>query len=807
MANGNYTKKVVGLPNTLASDTEKSSTEYGLRVGRAIEEEWFRKETGTSRFNNNRDAHHRLRQYALGEQSVQKYKNELAVNGDISYLNLDWTPVPIIPKFVDIVVNGMQDRMYDIRAEAVDPVSSNKKAVYKNKVQTQMRNKEDFQDMEQLLGGKMFTSEAETLPENDDELDLHMITDYKDDIEIAKEKSIESVLKTNNYDHTRKKVHYDQVTLGISAVKHSFNTHEGIKLEYVDPANLIWSPTEDPNFEDCYYFGEVKNVNITELKKIDPSLTQSQLEEIAKMSSKSDVYRGMRGGYNTDNFDRNTATLLYFCYKTDKNIVYKKKRNAYGTDKVLQKDDSFDPPKTEQARFEKLSKKIDVWYEGVLVLNTHYILKWELMKNMVRPKSAVQKVYAPFVVNAPKMYRGAIDSLVKRMIPFADQIQLNHLKLQQVTSKMIPDGVYLDIDGLSSINLGNGNTYNPQDALNLFFQTGSVIGRSYTEEGEFNHGKIPVQELTSSGANSKISSLISVYNYNLEMIRSVTGLNEARDGSTPDSKSLVGVQKMAALNSNTATRHVLRSALYTTQRLSECVSYRIADLLEYSDFKDDFVKSVGKYSVELMEEIKELHLHDFGIFIELHPDEEEKQVLEQNIQASLSSGKIDIDDAIDVRNIKNVKIASQLLKVRKKRRDKLEKQKQQENITLQAQAQQEAQMAVEAKKQEGDARRLELEAQILQMKNEFELARMDKELQAKLLLLEKQGEIQNKKQGMDVATQMSKEAYRENRKDKRTEKQASQQSKMIQQRQQDLDPIDFDGQDVLGSGIQGLMGE
>ncbi len=806
MANGNYTKKAIGLPNTLASDAEKSKAEYGLRVGRAIEEEWFRKETGSSRFSNNRETYHKLRQYALGEQSVQKYKNELAINGDISYLNLDWTPVPIIPKFVDVVVNGMQDRMYDIRAEAVDPVSSNKKAVYKNRVQTQMRNKEDFQDMEELLGGKMLTNQAETLPENDDELELHMITDYKDDIEIAKEKSIESVLKTNNYDHIRKKIHYDQVTLGISAVKHSFNTHEGIKLDYVDPANLIWSPTEDPNFQDCYYFGEVKNVNITELKKIDPSLTQSELEEIAKTSSRSDVYRGMRGGYNTDNFDRNTATLLYFCYKTDKNIVYKKKQNSYGTDKVLQKDDSFDPPKTEQARFEKLSKKIDVWYEGVLVLNTHHILKWELMKNMVRPKSAVQKVYAPFVVNAPKMYRGAVDSLVKRMIPFADQIQLNHLKLQQVTSRMIPDGVYLDIDGLSSINLGNGNTYNPQEALNLFFQTGSVIGRSYTEEGEFNHGKIPVQELTSSGANSKISSLISVYNYNLEMIRSVTGLNEARDGSTPDSKSLVGVQKMAALNSNTATRHVLRSALFTTQRLSECVSYRIADLLEYSDFKEDFIKSVGKYSVELMEEIKELHLHDFGIFIELHPDEEEKQVLEQNIQASLSSGKIDIDDAIDVRNIKNVKIASQLLKVRKKRRDKLEKQKQQENITLQAQAQQESQMAVEAKKQEGDARRLELEAQILQMKNEFELARMDKELQAKLTLLEKQGEINNNKQGVDVATQVSKEMFREDRKDKRTEKQASQQSKMIQQRQQDLDPIDFDGQDSLGSGIQGLMG-
>tara|TARA_B100001287_G_scaffold24003_1_gene17443 strand:- start:11276 stop:13699 length:2424 start_codon:yes stop_codon:yes gene_type:complete len=806
MMNGNYKKGAIGLPNTLASDGEKASEEYGLRVGRAIEEEWFRKDTGSSRFINNRDTYHRLRQYSLGEQSVQKYKNELAINGDISYLNLDWTPVPIIPKFVDVVVNGMSDRLYDIKVDAIDPVSSNKKAVYKNRVQTQMRNREDFQEMEEILGSKMFSENTDNLPESSDELDLHMITEYKDDIEIANEKSIESVLKTNNYEHIKKRVDYDQVTLGISAVKHSFNRNEGVKVEYVDPANMIWSPTEDPKFGDCYYFGEVKNVNITELKKIDPSLTQSELEEIAKMSSKADVYPGVSGGYNTDSFDKNTATLLYFCYKTDKNIVYKKKKNSFGTDKVLQKDDSFNPPKTEQARFEKLSKKIDVWYEGVLVLNTNYLLKWEMMKNMVRPKSAVQKVYAPYIVSAPKMYRGRVDSLVKRMIPFADQIQLTHLKLQQVTSKMIPDGVYLDIDGLSSINLGNGNTYNPQEALNLFFQTGSVIGRSMTEEGEFNHGKIPVQELTSSGANGKISSLVSVYNYNLEMIRSVTGLNEARDGSTPDSKSLVGVQKLAALNSNTATRHVLQSGVFTTQRLAECVSYRISDILEYSDFTEDFIKSVGKYSVELMQEIKDLHLHDFGIFIELHPDEEEKQILESNIQASLSQGKIDIDDAIDVRNVKNVKIASQLLKVRKKRKEKKDQQRQQENMAVQAEAQNQASMALEAKKQEGDARRLQLEAQLLQMKNEFELARMDKEAQYKIMLLEKQGEVNNKKQGIDLATQMTKENFREDRKDKRTEKQASQQSKMIQQRQQDLDPIDFDGQDALGSGKQGLMG-
>jgi len=791
----------IGFPDQLASDSEKSSKDYGLIVGRAIESEWFRKESGTSRFYNNRDTYHKLRTYAMGEQSVQKYKNELSINGDISYLNLDWTPVPIVPKFVDIVVNGMSNRLFDVKAEAVDSISSNKKALYKNRIETEMFSKNDLEEIGELLGQNMFSQDLDSLPENADELDLHMQIDYKDDIEIAEEKVIQTVMNQNNYELIKRQIDEDATVLGISALRHSFNLHDGIKIDYVDPANLIWSPTEDPNFEDCYYFGEVKNVNITELKKIDPSLTTEDIKEISKMSSKWDAYQGTRGGYQVDNFDHNTATLLYFSYKTDKTIVYKKKITATGGEKVLRKDDSFNPPKTEEARFEKLSKKIDVWYEGVLVLGTNYILKWDVMKNMVRPKSSIQRVYAPFIVTAPRMYRGQIDSLVKRMIPFADQIQLLHLKLQQVTSRMMPDGVYMDIDGLSSINLGNGASYTPQEALNMYFQTGSVIGRSYNEEGEYNHGKIPVQELTSSGANAKISSLINMYNYNLNMIRSVTGLNEARDGSTPDPSALVGVQKLAALNSNTATRHVLKAGLFLTQRLAECISYRVSDVLEYSDMKEDFIKNIGRSSVDILDEIKELHLHDFGIYIELHPDEEERNMLEQNIQTSLSAGKIDIDDAIDIRGVKNVKIASQLLKVRKRRKEKLDQKRQQQNIALQAEANQQASLVSEQAKQQTALSEMEAKAQLIQLEAEIESQRMQMEFELKSRLIQLQKSMDGQIKGAEIQSQLSKEAYKEDRKDKRTAKQASQQSKLIQQRQQDLDPIDFDGQDSLGSGL------
>ena len=798
--NGVQTRNVIGFPDQLASDSKKGSKEYGLVVARAIESEWFRKESGTSRFYNNRDTYHKLRTYAMGEQSVQKYKDELAINGDISYLNLDWTPVPVIPKFVDIVVNGMQNRLYDVMVDAVDSISSNKKAMYKLKLQAEMRNKNDLMEMQQITGKDMFDQDPTTLPQSPDELELQMQLNYKDDIEIAQEKAIENVLRMNNYEQIRNKVDEDQTTLGISSVKHSFNTHDGIKVEYVDPANLIWSPTEDQDFEDCYYFGEVKNVNITELKKIDPSLSQEDIKEISKMSSKWDAYQGIRGGYKTDNFDHNTATLLYFCYKTDKNIVYKKKKTSQGGDKVLKKDDQFNPPKTEKARFEKLSKRIDVWYEGVLVLGTNYILKWDLMKNMVRPKSSMSKSVAPYIVSAPKMYRGQVDSLVKRMIPFADQIQLIHLKLQQVTAKMIPDGVYMDIDGLSSINLGNGAMYTPQEALNLYFQTGSVIGRSFTEEGEFNHGKMPIQELTSSGANAKISSLINMYNYNLGMIRSATGLNEARDGSTPDSNSLVGVQKIAALNSNTATRHVLKSGINITRRVAEGITYRMSDVLEFSEFKEDFAKSIGRYSMEILKEIKNLHLHDFGVYIELHPDEEERAVLEQHINTSLSQGKIDIDDAIDIRNVRNVKIASQLLKVRKKSKEKEDQKRQQENIQQQAKANQDSAMASEQAKQQREMAKKQADMELMKMESDLKMLEMDKEFSLKLRLIQEQKSLDRNIQGMQVETQLTKEKYKEDRKDKRTAKQASQQSKLIQQRQQDLDPIDFDGQDSLSAG-------
>ena len=326
----------------------------------------------------------------------------------------------------------------------------------------------------------------------------------------------------------------------------------------------------------------------------DPELTKEDLEEIRNIGSAWFSYYPILRNLQDDLFSEDMVSLLYFNYKTNKNFVYKKKQLENGGERVIKKDDTFNPPVSEEDRFTKVQVVKDVWYEGVMVLGSNKLIKWELLKNMVRPEAATQNALPNYVVSAPRMYRGRVDSLVKRMIPFADQIQLTHLKLQQVMARVVPDGVFIDADGINEVDLGTGAAYSPEDALKLYFQTGSVIGRSYTGEGEFNNARIPIQELNTNSGQGKMAALINLYNYNLSMIRDVTGLNEARDGSTPNPDALVGVQKLAALSSNTATRHILNGGLNITRKLSECLSLRISDILKYADFKEEFSMQIGK---------------------------------------------------------------------------------------------------------------------------------------------------------------------------------------------------------------------
>ena len=789
------------FPSQVVSDLEKMSFEYGLKVAKAIETEWFHTDRGNTRYRSNQNDFHKLRLYARGEQSIQKYKDELSINGDLSYLNLDWKPVPIISKFVDIVVNGIAERTFDIKAYSQDPFGVYKRTQYMEGVLEDMNAKAYKTGVMQATGIDLFKSEMDELPETQEELDLHMALTYKQAVEIAEEQAINVMLDGNRYELTKKRFFYDLTVLGIGAVKTSFNTSEGITVKYVDPADLVYSYTDSPYFDDIYYVGEVKTIPLNELIKEFPNLTTSEIEDIQK-NKVSQRQNYNQQGTNLKEEDGNKIQVLYFNYKTYNNEVYKVKQTGSGANKAIEKNDDFQPP-AEAVDFEKLERKVEVLYEGAVILGTKKMLKWELAKNMVRPKSDFTKVKMNYSIVAPRIYKGRIESLVGRITGFADMIQLTHLKLQQVMSRMVPDGIYLDADGLAEIDLGNGTNYNPQEALNMFFQTGSIIGRSFTSDGDMNPGKVPIQEIQSGNGGAKMQSLIQTYNYYMQMIRDVTGLNEARDGSTPDKNALVGVQKMAAANSNTATRHILQSGLFLTTDVAENISLRVSDVLEYSPTRDAFIQQIGAHNVGTLEDVKELHLYDFGIFLELMPDEEEKMVLENNIQMALQQQNIELEDAIDLREIKNIKLANQLLKIRRKKKMAKDQEMQQQNIQAQAQAnQQSAQAAAQADMQKEQAK-VASQSELETLKAQLDAERMVQEAEIKKQLMQIEFDYNMQLRKADQELMGGKESQKEDRKDERTRIQATQQSELIDQRNSAKAPKNFEsaGNDTIGGGF------
>jgi len=786
---------IINFPSQAVSDSEKMSHDYGLKIAKAIRHEWF---TGSrAKYEDHKHNFHQLRLYARGEQSVQKYKNELSINGDLSYLNLDWKPVPIIPKFVDIVVNGMAQRTFEVNCFSQDQYGVSKRTEYMESILRDMRSKEYNDLVMKQLNMDLYENKKDDLPDTEEELQLHMQLNYKQSVEMAEEQAINVLLEGSDYDLVRRRVLYDLTVLGIGATKTTFDWSDGARVQYVDPANLVYSYTESPYFDDLYYVGEIKEIPINELVKEFPNLTESEIKEMTDFSAPS------RDGLNYKaNYDKNKVHVLYFNYKTHANDVYKVKNAGSGYDKVIEKDDSFNPPENMEGDFSKLERVVECLYEGVYILGSSKLLRWRMAPNMMRSQSDFSRVKMSYQIVAPRMYNGKIESTVGRITGFADMIQLTHLKLQQVMSRMVPDGVYLDADGIAEVDLGNGTNYNPQEALNMFFQTGSVIGRSLTSEGDPNPGKIPIQQIQNGVGSNKMQSLIQTYNYYLQMIRDVTGLNEARDGSVPDANSLVGLQKLAAANSNTATRHILQSMLFLTAQASECLSLRIADIIEYSPTKEAFIRAIGAHNVATLDEMKDLHLYDFGIFIELMPDEEEKQILENNIQVAIAQKMIDLDDAIDLREIRNIKLANQLLKVKRRKKQERDQIMQQQNIQAQSQAQQQAADAASKGEMAKQAAQVENEERLEKTKNALKIQYLQQESRIKKELMMLEFELNNKMKGQERELAGRLESIREDRRDQRVDRQAAHQKGMIEQRKsgESVNNFESSGNDILTGG-------
>lgn len=807
-----YTNKIItptGFPDFLVSDEEKNTEAFGLSVAKAIQHEWFyRTNTGSCEYYNRIEKYHNLRLYARGEQSSKLYKDLLDAN-DETYTNYDFRPLQIVPKFIKLIVNQMLERMFSIRAEAVDKYSTDLKDTYKKNLEYIMMSKPIMEEAKNAFGIDVFPDNFEEYPETQEEIDLHMNLKYKPAIEIAAEEALKFTLSLNDYDETQSRVIEDIVTLGIGAVKHTTDPSKGIVIEYVDPSNLVYSYPRNRDFKDVHYYGEVKRITINELKRLsNGKFTDEELKDIAKQSTSWNNYHNSNDFADNLNNSSNLSGLmmvdiLNFNFKTTNTISYKKKYIKNGGYKMIKKESTFNKKSESDEGYDVSKKVIEVWYEGILILGTDKMVKYNLCENMVRPEGFLNITMPNYLLYSPEIYQNKTKSLVERIIPYVDQMQQIHIKLQQIIAKSRPNGVYIDIAGLNEIDLGNDNIATPLELIKIYNDLGIIVGSSKTEEGDFNYGKEPIRELR-NGISEGLERLINSYNHYLNLLRDAIGVPQGADASMPHPDTLVGVQQQVVSNSNTATRHILDSILKITRNLGKGVSLRLKDIFIYSDLKDVYINAIGKINVEVLKAIEKYHLHDLGIIIELKPDAEEKQYLEQNISLALQQGLISINDAIDIRNTSNIKLANELLKIKNDKREKEKRNHEKELAKIQSDAQiQAAQQAAESRQMEFQSK-TQLEITIIEAKSKADLIKLEAEKKAKAELMELEFGYNMTIKGVEVETSIMNEKHKENDKIRRQDRNNTQASQMIEQRKSNTPAINFESSNDNLNGNMGL---
>lgn len=795
------------FPDYLAPDEVKKLDEYGLAMGKAIEYEWwYRPENGQCAFFDKRDNYHNLRLYARGEQDTKVYKDLIAGGDDDTYTNYDWRPLQIIPKFVKLLSNQMTERLFDIKAEATDKFSTNLKDDYKKNLQNLMDTIPLMKEAEKQLGVEVVPTNIDEIPDTQEELDLYMKLKYKPSIEIASEEALKYTLDLNDYDEVQSRVIEDVATLGLGGIKHWTDPNKGICVKWVDPAECVYSYPKHRNFKDVHYYGEVNRITINELKRVSGGkFSDEQLREIGASTSEWNKYHhtGNSTQFREDDLGGMMVDVLHFTFKSTRTLSYKKKYTKNGGYKMNKKESTFKKKNKDYKGFDVSKKVIDVWYEGSLVLGTNHIYNYKLCENMIRPKGYLNRTLPSYLFYAPDLYQNRTKSLVGNIIPYVDQMQQIHIKLQQLIAKARPNGVFIDVDGLNEIDMGDGSFLSPLEVIKIYDETGNVIGTSKDAGGDYNYGKEPIRELK-NGVVDGLDRLISAYNHYLNLLRDAIGVPQGADASTPHPKMAVGVQQNLANSSNTATRHVLDSVLNITERLGEGLTLRLKDIFEYSDLKEAYINAIGRINVEILKSLKDYHLHDLGIIIELKPDAEEKQFLEANIQAALAKDAITLDDAIDIRTIGNVKLANQLLKIRRIKRDKLKKEHELAAIEKNNEGQVKAAEAASKGKQQEIQAQTQSKLAEINAKTEGKIKEIGAEEAAKSRLMEKEFQYNMTLKGAETDLVNQHKKYDNDRKDARQDKANTQASKIAEQKQFNKPALNFESAEDSISGSIGM---
>lgn len=783
---GKKGKNSIGFPNPLANREEKEEKGYGLAYAKAISSQWGAIENDNSLYKKRSKIFERNRSYANGTQDTSIYRQLLnsldPSNSDGSFLNLDFTPVPILPKFVRIVVNKILSSDPYPNLEAVDPLSSSEKDAERRRVKMLVENKDKISKIKEKVGVDL--SKGEEIPETLEEAEIFMDANIKSSSEIAAQLATNMTLKWNDFsDSTYRRCVNDVTTLGMAVTKRSNDPNYGIKVDYVDPKNFVHSYTEDPNFGDIVYAGHVRRIPIQELKRIaGDQFTDDEYEKIADQVTKRSQYDTSSTRSYSNNkgaYDQYMVDVLDFEFISIDKIVFEEKENKHGNVGFYRKQEGYKPPSNSVYRREVKTMSNATVYGGSYVMGCEKVFDYGIKKNLPKNIHDISRTNLSYSVVATNLEGNIPKSMVDSCIGFADQLQLTHLKIQQSIAKAKPDGIIIDIEGLENVQLGKGGELQPLELHDIYEQTGVFYYRSKNPEGGFQNP--PIREIGNNIRN--INEFINLYNHYLRLIRDATGINEAMDASTPKGDQLVGVRQQAIAAGNNAIYDITNSSMVLFKKVCADIVKCLQVIPKESILFKAYTNAIGKENTGMLKVFEDLPMYNFGVVVVKEMEEIEKQYLEQNIQASLAQKELDIEDAIAIRQLKDVNQAERLLIVRRKKRMARNQQMAQQNVQAQSQAQiQSTQAASQAKQQELQLQS-QLDAQQMQLKSQLEaqLETMRHEHRKEIELLKAQATLGFKTDDQEFREKL--EVFKEDRKDDRVKKQTSDQSKLISQRQ------------------------
>lgn len=807
MYNDNNDKGKYGnFPDPFAHYSVKTNKSYGIKYAQAIEKQWGHSDDERSLFRRRLKDFETNRDYANGTQDTSIYKqilNSLDPNsGDGTLLNLDWSPVPIVPKFVKIVVNNILSRKPYPNVKAIDPLSQSEKDRKRAEKMFEVKNKQMIEALN--MQGIDTGTDTSRIPETPEEAEIFMDTNIKTAAEIAAQVGTNITLEWNDFDQrVYRRAVTDLVTCGIGVVKRSNDPNYGITEEYIDPAFFFHSYTEDPTFSDLIYAGHVKKISISELKRIaGDELAEEQYEKIAQSVKNKYQNRADKLSYKyydetldrtTYGYDEFIVEIMDFEFLSTDDMMFEEKQSRFGNSNFYYKGFDYNPPKESVYARKPKAMNIQTVFGGSYIVGTKFIFDYGQKRNIPKNAHDLTRARLSYSVVATNLRRMMPKSLVGSVIGFADQLQLSHLKLQQAVAKAKPDGLIVDIEGLENVQLGKGGELQPLDIQDIYEQTGVFYYRSKNPEGGFQNP--PVRSLDNSIRN--INELIGIYNHNLRLIRDTTGINEVMDGTSPKGEQLVGVRQQAIAAGNNAIYDITNASIYLYSKICEDIVKCLQILPKQSVLFKAYERAIGKSNMQVLSSFGDLPMYNFGVKVQTEMDDTEKAYLEQNIQVALGQKEIDLEDAIAIRQLKDVDQAERLLIIRRKKRMRMQQEMAQQNSQMQAQMNQAtAQAASQGKMQEIQAQAQARIAEI-QAKAQAEATLLQLEYQLKGQLEGMKSQVDQQSKMQDMAFRKNLEDMKEDRKDDRVKKQALEQSKMISQRQGQRGELEDDSNDLM----------